>query len=446
MGMVVIRDIYFLTMVLSVVMLAHYAARDLRPALIKALKWTFLVFYAAVVVLVLLNHWTGVLYTVTPDGGYIRTPMNAIIGFTALASTYVDDPEAVRDYLSKISTSGQHLLSLINDVLDMSRIESGRVKIEEKEVHLTDVMHDLRTIVNANIISKNIEFLIDAVDIENEGILCDKLRFDQVLLDLLSNVIKYTKNGGQIIVRIIRKPDYSNGYATYEFHVKDNGIGMSKEFQKHLFEAFTREESTTVSGIRGTGHGMAISKNIVDMMGGTISVESEEGKGTEYTVSIPFKVLSTSAKYEAVPQLQGVRVLVADDDSNTAISVSRMVQEIGMRSEWTLSGKEAVLRTKVAVEQNDEFGAYIIDWMMPDLNGIETVRRIRKLIGESKPIIILTAYDWSDIEQEAREAGVTAFCSKPLFMSELRDVLTQPYRMEKEEPSERKHDFHGKRL
>lgn len=376
----------------------------------------------------------------------IRTPMNAIIGFTALASTYVDDPEAVRDYLSKISTSGQHLLSLINDVLDMSRIESGRVKIEEKEVHLTDVMHDLRTIVNANIISKNIDFLIDAVDIENEDTLCDKLRFDQVLLDLLSNVIKYTKNGGQIIVRIIRKPDYSNGYATYEFHVKDNGIGMSKEFQKHLFEAFTREESTTVSGIRGTGLGMAISKNIVDMMGGTISVESEEGKGTEYTVSIPFKVLSTSAKYEAVPQLQGVRVLVADDDSNTAISVSRMVQEIGMRSEWTLSGKEAVLRTKVAVEQNDEFGAYIIDWMMPDLNGIEMVRRIRKLIGESKPIIILTAYDWSDIEQEAREAGVTAFCSKPLFMYELRDVLTQPYRVEKEEPSERKHDFHGKRL
>ena len=273
----------------------------------------------------------------------IRTPMNAIIGFTALASTYVDDSEAVRDYLSKISTSGQHLLILINDVLDMSRIESGRVRIEEKEVHLTDVMHDLRTIVNANIISKNIEFLIDAVDIENESILCDKLRFDQVLLDLLSNVIKYTKNGGQIIVRIIRKPDYSNGYATYEFHVKDNGNGMSKEFQKHLFEAFTREESTTVSGIRGTGLGMAISKNIVDMMGGTISVESEEGKGTEYTVSIPFKVLSTSAKYEAVPQLQGVRVLVADDDSNTAISVSRMVQEIGMRSEWALSGKETVL-------------------------------------------------------------------------------------------------------
>lgn len=351
----------------------------------------------------------------------------------------------MQDDLAKISTSGQHLLSLINDVLDMSRIESGRVKIEEKEVHLPYVMHDLRTIVNANIVSKNIEFFIDAVDVDNEDILCDKLRLNQVLLNLLSNAVKYTKNGGQIIVRIIQKPGFSNGYATCEFHVKDNGIGMSKEFQKHLFEAITREESATVSGMQGTGLGMAISKNIVDMMGGTISVESEEGKGTEYTVSIPFKVLGNSAKYEVVPQLQGVRVLVADD-SNTAISVSRMVQEIGMRSEWRFSGKEAVLRTKVAVEQGDEFGAYIIDWMMPDLNGIETVRRIRKLIGESKPIIILTAYDWADIEQEAREAGVTAFCSKPLFMSELRDVLSQPYRVKKEETPASPYRFEGKKV
>lgn len=262
----------------------------------------------------------------------------------------------------------------------------------------------------------------------------------------MSNAVKYTKNGGQIIVRIIQKPGFSNGYATYEFHVKDNGIGMSKEFQKHLFEAITREESVTVSGIQGTGLCMAISKNIVDMMGGTISVESEEGKGTEYTVSIPFKVLGNSAMYEVVPQLQGVRVLVADDDSNTAISVSRMVQEIGMRSEWRFSGKEAVLRTKVAVEQGDEFGAYIIDWMMLDLNGIETVRRIRKLIGESKPIIILTAYDWADIEQEAREAGVTAFCSKPLFMSELRDVLSQSYRVKKEETPASPYRFEGKKV
>ena len=376
----------------------------------------------------------------------IRTPMNAIMGFTALAAAHVDNEELVKDYLNKISTSGQHLLSLINDVLDMSRIESGRVKIEEKEVHLPDVMHDLRTIVNANIVAKNIEFFIDAVDVENEDILCDKLRLNQILLNLLSNAAKFTKNGGQIIVRIIQRPGFRNGYATYEFHVKDNGIGMSKEFQKHLFEAFTREETATVSGIQGTGLGMAITKNIVDMMGGTITVDSEEGKGTEYTVVIPFKVLNRSVKYEIIPELKGVRVLVADDDSNTAISVSRMVQEIGMRADWTLSGKEAVLRTKVAVDQNDEFGAYIIDWMMPDLNGIETVRRIRQIIGDSRPIIILTAYDWADIEEEAREAGVTAFCSKPLFLSELRDVLSQPYRVEPEEKSEKQYDFRNRSI
>lgn len=549
----VILDLYYLTMVLAVISLAQYVARNMRPESLKVFRWVLFWGYAATIVLVAADHWTGIIYTVTAQGEYIRgkanmlpstiafvlyvllfaamlrgsirgrkrllyfvtyalpvcvmslqyvfpelpfysmafsliligmaltkeyrqrellvdalnaaeranrakttflnnmshdirTSMNAIIGFTALAAAHVDEPELVQDYLAKISTSGQHLLSLINDVLDMSRIESGRVKIGEKEVHLPDVMHDLRTIVNANIVSKNIEFFIDAVDVDNEDILCDKLRLNQVLLNLLSNAVKYTKNGGQSIVRIIQKPGFSNGYATYEFHVKDNGIGMSKEFQKNLFEAFTREESATVSGIQGTGLGMAISKNIVDMMGGTISVESEEGKGTEYTVSIPFKVLGNSAKYEVVPQLQGVRVLVADDDSDTAISVSRMVQEIGMRSEWTLSGKEAVLRTRVAVEQGDEFGAYIIGWMMPDLNGIETVRRIRKLIGESKPIIILTAYDWADIEQEAREAGVTAFCSKPLFMSELRDVLSQPYRVKKEETPASPYRFEGKKV
>ncbi len=548
----VILDLYYLTMVLAVISLAQYVARNMRPESLKVFRWVLFWVYAATIVLVAADHWTGIIYTVTAQGEYIRgkanmlpstiafvlyvllfaamlrgsirgrkrslyfvtyalpvcvmslqyvfpelpfysmafsliligmaltkeyrqrellvdalnaaeranrakttflnnmshdirTSMNAIIGFTALAAAHVDEPELVQDYLAKISTSGQHLLSLINDVLDMSHIESRRVKIEEKEVHLPDVMHDLRTIVNANIVSKNIEFFIDAVDVDNEDILCDKLRLNQVLLNLLSNAVKYTKNGGQIIVRIIQKPGFSNGYATYEFHVKDNGIGMSKEFQKHLFETFTREESATVSGIQGTGLGMAISKNIVDMMGGTISVESEEGKGTEYTVSIPFKVLGNSAKYEVVPQLQGVRVLVADDDFDTAISVIRMVQEIGMRSEWTLSGKEAVLRTKVAVEQGDEFGAYIIDWMMPDLNGIKTVRRIRKLIGESKPIIILTAYDWADIEQEAREAGVTAFCSKPLFMSELRDVLSQPYRVKKEETPASPYRFEGKK-
>ena len=355
----------------------------------------------------------------------IRTPMNAIIGFTALAAAHVNQPDQVQEYLNKISTSGQHLLSLINDVLDMSRIESGRVKIEEKEVHLPDVMHDLRTIVNASIVSKNIEFFIDAVDVKNEDILCDKLRLNQILLNLLSNATKFTQNGGTIIVRIIQKPYYKKGYALYEFHVRDNGIGMSREFQEHLFESFTREETSTVSGIQGTGLGMAITKNIVDMMGGTISVESEEGKGTEYTVSIPFQVLASSARYEIIPQLQGVRVLVADDDSNTAISVSHMVQEIGMVAEWTLSGKEAVLRTKVAVEQNREFGAYIIDWMMPDLNGIETVRRIRQIIGDSRPIIAMTANAFEEDKQKAFAAGMNAHIAKPIEVDSLLSTIAK---------------------
>lgn len=200
---------------------------------------------------------------------------------------------------------------------------------------------------------------------------------------------------------------------TFEFHVKANGIGMSPDFQKHLFEAFTREETSTVSGIQGTGLGMTITKNIVDMMGGTITVDSQPERGTEYTVSLPFQLAGKPVCYQIVHQLQGMRVLVADDDSHTAISVSHMVQQIGMRADWTLSGKEAVLRTQVAEDQHDPFGAYIIDWMLPDLNGIETVRRIRHIIGDEKPIIVLTAYDWSDIEQEAREAGVTALCAAP---------------------------------
>ena len=376
----------------------------------------------------------------------IRTPMNAILGFTALAAAHTDDPALVQDYLHKITTSGQHLLSLINDVLDMSRIESGRVQIENKEVHLPDVLHDLRTIVNANILAKNLEFFIDAVDVQNEDVLCDKLRLNQVLLNLLSNAIKYTHSGGRVSVRVLQKPCSRAGYATYEFHVKDNGIGMSPEFQKHLFEAFSREETSTVSGIQGTGLGMAITKNIVDMMGGTITVQSQPDRGTEYTVSLPFQLAGGPVRYEIVPQLQGMRVLVADDDSNTAISVSHMVQQIGMRADWTLSGKEAVLRTQVAQDQHDPFGAYIIDWMMPDLNGIETVRRIRRIIGDDKPIIILTAYDWSDIEQEAREAGVTAFCAKPLFLSELRDILSKPYQAPQPEAAAPQYDFAGKRI
>lgn len=377
----------------------------------------------------------------------IRTPMNAIIGFTALAATHLDNVETTRDYLNKISTSSNHLLSLINDVLDMSRIESGRVKIEEKEVHLPDVLHDLRTIIQSNISAKQQDLFIDTQDILNEDIITDKLRLNQVLLNIVSNAIKFTSVGGTISIRVSEKPCKLNGYATYEFRIKDNGIGMSEEFQKHIFESFTREQTTTVSGIQGTGLGMAITKNIVDMMGGTISVKSEEGKGTEFSVVFDCKLSDNVVKYEPIPELQGARALVVDDDTDTCMSVSKMLRQIGMRADWTVSGKESIVRAKEAFEEGDEFKAYIIDWLMPDMNGIETVRRIRKVIGDSTPIIILTAYDWSDIEVEAREAGVTAFVSKPLFMSELREVLTRPIRTSiSKKEVDRDVDFTGKRI
>ena len=357
----------------------------------------------------------------------IRTPMNAIIGFTSLAATHIDNREQVLDYLKKISTSSQHLLSLINDVLDMSRIESGKVKIEEKAVHLPDLVHDVRSIIQPNVSAKRLSLFIDTMDVENEDIITDPLRLNQILLNILSNAIKFTPTGGMISIRIAEKNGAPAGQACYEFRIKDNGIGMSEEFQKHIFEEFAREENSTVSGIQGTGLGMSITKNIVDLMGGTIAIESEPGKGSEFIVNLCFALSGQKVELRQLPQLEGLRALVADDDTDTCLSVSTMLSKIGMRPEWTISGREAVIRTRYAMEQGDEFSVYIIDWLIPDMNGIEIVRQIRKVIGKSCPIIILTAYDWSDIEEEARAAGVTAFCEKPLFLSELRRVLAEPF-------------------
>ena len=356
----------------------------------------------------------------------IRTPMNAIIGFTALATTHIGSTELVLEYLKKIQTSGQHLLSLINDVLDMSRIESGSVRIEYTAVHLPDVLHDLRTIIQGSVHSKQQDLYIDTQDVLHEDIITDKLRLTQVLLNIISNAVKYTPVGGMVNIRVSEKPCRREGYTTLIFSVKDNGIGMSPEFCKQVFDSFSREHTVTENGIGGTGLGMAITKNIVDMMGGTIEVESEAGKGTEFTVVLECETSGVTVKREPIPELKGARALVVDDDAETCMSVSKMLREIEMTADWTTSGKEAVLRVKEAYEQNREFKVYIIDWLMPDMNGIETVRRIRMVVGPESPIIILTAYDWSDIEQEAREAGVTAFVSKPLFLSELREVLMSP--------------------
>lgn len=353
----------------------------------------------------------------------IRTPMNAIIGFTSLAATHINEKERLKDYLSKIMTSSNHLLSLINDVLDMSRIESGKVKIEESPCSIPVVMHDLRNILQTDIKAKRLDFFIDTVDVVDENVICDKLRMNQILLNCMSNAMKYTKTGGTVGLRIIQKGHSAEGFADYDFVVKDNGIGMSKEFAEHIFEPFTREETSTVSRIPGTGLGMAITKNIVDMMGGTIKVKSELGVGSEFTISLRFKTTQQNGKRGVIKELNGFRALVADDSMDSCASVEKMLRTIGLRPEWTTSGKEAIFRARYAAQENDPFQVYIIDWLMPDMNGIEVVRRIRMEIGDEVPIIILTAYDWADIEQEAREAGVTAFCAKPLFVSELYDVL-----------------------
>lgn len=353
----------------------------------------------------------------------IRTPMNAIIGFTSLALTHIESREQVKEYLKKIMTSGNHLLSLINDVLDMSHIESGKIHLEEDACRLPDIMHDLRSIIQADIHSKQLDLYMDAVDIHHEEIYCDRLRLNQVLLNLLSNAVKYTRAGGMVSMKVVERPGTSAGSAMYEFHIKDTGIGMSEDFVAHIFEPFEREHNSTISGIQGTGLGMAITKNIVDMMNGTIEVTSKQGVGTESVVCLPLRLNGDQKVPQAIPELTGLRALVVDDDFNTCDNVSCMLQQIGLRAEWTLSGKEAVLRTRQALTRNDPYFVHIIDWLLPDMNGIEVARRIRQEMGKEVPIIVLTAYDWADIEEEAREAGVTAFCSKPLFLSELRDCL-----------------------
>ena len=352
----------------------------------------------------------------------IRTPMNAIIGFTTLAVSNIDNQERVKDYLTKTLSSSRHLLALINDILDMSRIESGKLHLEETEVNLAEMLHDIKTIVSGQIYAKQLELYMDALDVADEDVYCDRTRMGQILLNLLSNAIKFTPAGGTVSVRIRQLAGTVRDCAQYEFRVRDNGIGMSPEFAQKIFEPFERERTSTVSRIQGTGLGMAITRNIVEMMGGTIKVQTEKNRGTEFIICLPLRVQTGTRREEKIAELAGLKALVVDDDFNTCDSVAKLLTRVGMRAEWTLSGREAVLRARQSIELGDPCRAYIIDWRLPDMNGIEVTRQIRSL-NDDTPIIILTAYDWSDIEAEAKAAGVTAFCSKPMFLSDLRDTL-----------------------
>lgn len=379
----------------------------------------------------------------------IRTPMNAIIGFATIAVSHIDNKDQVKDCLQKVLSSSNHLLSLINDILDMSRIESGKVQIKEQECNISELMHNLVSIIQPQVKAKQLELFIDTFEIVNEDVIADSLKMNQVFINLLSNAVKYTPAGGTISFRIMQKTTFRHGYGDYIFIIKDNGIGMSKEFVEHIFEPFERESTVTRSGIQGTGLGMAITRNIVEMMNGKITVESEVGKGSTFTVELGLKLQDIEKNAEQIKELNGLRALVVDDDFHVCDSVSKMLKKIGLRSEWTTSGREAAYRAQMAYEEGDAYHTYIIDWQMPELSGVETARKIRSVVGSDVPIIILTAYDWSDIEEEARAAGVTAFCAKPLFMSDLKSALLAANNLlDKEDEAAvwTLEDFGGKRI
>ena len=381
----------------------------------------------------------------------IRTPMNAIIGFTTLAQANADSTEKVREYLAKILSSSNHLLNLINDMLDMGRIESGEIHIEEQETNLADVFHDLKDIIGGQMDAKQLELRMDIMNVVDEDVYCDKTRLNQVLLNLLSNAIKFTPAGGTVSVRVAQLPEAPEGEGLYEIRVRDTGIGMSEEFAAHIFEPFEREQTTAVSRTQGSGLGMAICKNIIDLMGGDIAVSSQKDRGTEFVIHLPLRLQEGHQNVEKIRELAGLKALVVDADFHTCDSVTRMLVKLGMRSEWTLFGREAVLRARQSMDWDDPFRAYIIDWNLPDRMGIEVVRQIRAL-GEDIPILLLTTGDWADIEAEARAAGVTGFCTKPMFLSDLRDALLMALGQLKKEqeavlpPADETLQFKGKHL
>jgi len=348
----------------------------------------------------------------------IRTPMNAIIGMTAIACAHIDDKERVQDCLSKITVSSKHLLGIINEVLDMSKIEAGKLDLHMEDFDLAELVDNLIAMCKPQIEAMHHELIVDIKDIEHEFVTGDSQRIQQAFMNLMSNAIKYTPEGGKIRLSITERPTNKVKVGCYEFIFEDNGIGMSEEFQKHLFEPFSRAADSRVIVQQGTGLGMSITRNIVGMMNGDINVKSEPGKGTKFTVTI-FLSLQDVNTNKIDSDLIDLPVLVADDDIITCESSCDMLHELGMSGEWVLSGEEAVERVISRHEQHNDYFAIILDWKMPGMDGIATTRAIRRAVGEEVPIIIISAYDWSDIELEARAAGANAFISKPMFKSRM---------------------------
>lgn len=381
----------------------------------------------------------------------IRTPMNAIIGMTAIAAAHAENPDRVRDALSKISSSSRHLLGLINEVLDMSKVESGNISLAAEEFSLSDLLNSMLLMIQPQIQAHKHRLKVHIQDIQHEDVIGDSLRIQQVFLNLMSNAIKYTPDGGEISFTVREQAVPTSSTGCYEFIVEDNGIGMSEEYLTHIFEPFSRAEDLRTSKIQGTGLGMAITQNIVHMMNGNITVESQPGKGSKFTVTIYLSL--QDAQDIDTSELADLSVLVVDDDDCACRSLCTMLDDIGMRSEGCTSGQDAVAAVQRALNTALPFYAAILDWKMPGMDGLDTARAIKRLVGDTLPIIILSAYDWSDIEMEARAAGVDAFLSKPVFKSGLIRMFKSLRNEAPEEPSQTsplepllQNDFSGRRV
>lgn len=353
----------------------------------------------------------------------IRTPMNSIMGLTAIASMHIGDPERVKDCLQKITVASRHLLGLINEVLDMAKIESGKIALADEDFDLPETIESLLTIVHPQMSAKNQELKVDIATIEHEHVVGDPMRLQQVFVNIMGNAIKFTPEGGSISLHICEKPSRIHGCGCYEFTFTDTGCGMDEEFVKRVFEPFSRANDSRVTKVEGTGLGMSIVKSIVSLMNGTIEVESALGVGSTFRVTVYLKL--RDAKMEDLSELNGLTVLVADDDRDACESAVDMLADIGMEADYVMTGEEAVEAVRSAHEEARDYVAVILDWKMPGKSGLEAAREIRQIVADELPIIILSAYDWSSIEQEARETGVDAFISKPLFRSRLVHVMQE---------------------
>ena len=380
----------------------------------------------------------------------IRTPMNAIVGLTAIAGANIESQDRVVECLGKITKSSRHLLGLINEVLDMARIESGRMSLAEEDFSLPELVDNLLTLTKPAIDEHHHQLEVHVEHIEHEAVCGDSLRIQQIFVNLMSNAVKYTPDGGNITLTIKEKPNGFSELGCYEFSIEDNGIGMTPEFQKIMFEPFSRADDHRTTKVQGTGLGMAIARNIVNLMNGDIQVESAPNKGTKITVTVYLKLQKDEKEQEK--ELFDLPVLVVDDDQTCCESTVETLREIGIAGEWVLTGKEAVERCAARRKTGRDYFAVILDWKMPEMDGIATARRIRECVGEDVTIIILTSFEFSEIEEEARAAGVDAFMAKPLFRSRLTATLRQFTSGKKEKNARNyledfaKTDYTGKRL